>query len=78
MFVELLTGEDYAVEIAPDGQRGLHFGLSRQLDLMIVDRALPAIEGLDAGAEDNLSKPFDIDELLARLRALRRRPARRR
>lgn len=31
------------------------------------------IEGLDAGAEDYLVKPFDIDELLARLRALVRR-----
>ena len=32
------------------------------------------VEGLDAGAEDYLGKPFDIDELLARLRALLRRP----
>jgi two-component system response regulator QseB len=31
------------------------------------------VEGLDAGAEDYLVKPFDVDELLARLRALLRR-----
>ncbi|MEH7307697.1 response regulator transcription factor [Neobacillus drentensis] len=31
------------------------------------------IEGLDSGADDYLVKPFEIDELLARLRALSRR-----
>ncbi len=32
------------------------------------------IQGLDAGADDYLVKPFDFGELLARIRALQRRP----
>jgi two-component system, OmpR family, response regulator QseB len=106
MLANLLTQEGYQVELAQDGQRGLHLGLTTQHDVMIIDRGLPAIEGvdlirrlrrqgvttpvlvltargtvtdriegLDAGAEDYLVKPFDVDELLARLRALLRRHA---
>lgn len=37
----------------------------------IVDR----IAGLDQGADDYLIKPFSLDEMLARIRAVRRRPA---
>jgi len=104
MLVELLSVEGYDVEHAPDGQRGLHLGLTHDHDLWLLDRGLPAldgldllgrlrsrgrrtpalvlsalgnprdrVEGLDAGAEDYLGKPFDVDELLARLRALLRR-----
>jgi two-component system response regulator QseB len=104
MLTELLTGEGYRVDAAADGQRGLHLGLTREYDVLLLDRGLPAIEGLDlltrlrsrgnhvptlvlsalgnpsdrvegldAGAEDYLGKPFDLDELLARLRALLRR-----
>ena len=39
------------------------------------DRTADRVAGLDAGADDYLVKPFDFDELLARLRALQRRPA---
>ncbi len=39
------------------------------------DRVEQRVEGLDAGADDYLTKPFAFDELLARVRALdRRRP----
>jgi two-component system, OmpR family, response regulator QseB len=104
MLVTLLGDDGYVVETAADGHRGLHLGLTRHYDVLLLDRRLPAVdgvdlvgrlrgrgvttpvlmlsamanpsdrvEGLDAGAEDYLGKPFDVDELLARLRALRRR-----
>jgi DNA-binding response OmpR family regulator len=103
MLEQLLTEEGYSVAVARDGQDGLHQGLVGTFDVMVIDRGLPAIEGvdlvsrlrsrgvaapillltarntvadrvegLDAGAQDYLAKPFDIDELLARLRALLR------
>jgi two-component system alkaline phosphatase synthesis response regulator PhoP len=37
------------------------------------DRAEDAIEGLDAGADDYVTKPFDLDEILARVRGALRR-----
>jgi DNA-binding response OmpR family regulator len=38
------------------------------------DQVEDRVEGLDAGADDYLSKPFALPELLARVRALTRRP----
>jgi two-component system, OmpR family, response regulator QseB len=104
MLNDLLVAEGYDLDHAPDGQAGLHLALSRTYDVIVLDRGLPAIEGLDllrrlrargirtpvlvltaydavadrvegldSGAQDHLGKPFDVDELLARLRALVRR-----
>lgn len=39
------------------------------------DRTEDKVQGLDAGADDYLTKPFDFMELMARLRALLRRSA---
>jgi two-component system response regulator QseB len=106
MLSETLVDEGYVVDQARDGQRGLHLGLTRPYDVMVIDRLLPALNGLelvtrlrsravpartliltalstvgdrvaglDAGADDYLGKPFDLDELSARIRALCRRTA---
>jgi DNA-binding response OmpR family regulator len=79
-----LAGRDHDVLLLDVGLPGMD-GLSvcRRLReagvitpvLMLTARGQVAdrVTGLDAGADDYLPKPFDVDELLARLRALRRR-----
>ncbi|MFC9225744.1 response regulator transcription factor [Streptomyces hygroscopicus] len=104
MLAELFSSEGYRVDVAFDGHRGLHLALGRGHQVMVVDRMLPGIDGLDlvkrlrrvgvttrvlmltalgelgdrvsgldSGADDYLVKPFEVDELLARVRALHRR-----
>jgi len=99
-----LREQSYAVDIAPDGDRGVQLATLNSYDAIVLDVMLPKrdglemcralrgrgsrvpvlmltardtvqdkITGLDAGADDYLTKPFAFGELLARLRALLRR-----
>ncbi len=83
--LHLLQVNDYAAAVLDwrmPGMDGVEvIGGMRRLGirspvLMLTARDTPAdrVEGLDAGADDYLVKPFDFGELLARLRALLRRP----
>ena len=51
-------------------------GAAPVLFLTARDAVSDRVRGLDGGADDYLCKPFAFDELLARVRALARRPAR--
>jgi len=69
------------LDINLPGKSGLEVlsGLrKRKSDLPVLaltarDTTRQRVEGLDTGADDYLTKPFDLDELLARIRALLRR-----
>lgn len=100
-----LEQESMVVEWVTDGEDGFDRGVSEPYDLIILDRMLPnmngmeicrglrkeevntpilmltalgdtahTVEGLTDGADDYMSKPFAFEELVARIRALVRRP----
>lgn len=95
----ILVAENYAVDVAFDGEEGWEKAYSNDYDVMLLDINLPKMDGvslckkirhegietsiimltardqvedkvlgLDAGADDYLIKPFEVPELLARIR----------
>ena len=100
-----LEQERFVADVAYDGTSGFDLASSEPFDIIILDRLLPGIDGLDickklreqrihtpilmltakaqvmdkveglnSGADDYLTKPFAFEELLARIKALIRRP----
>jgi len=96
---EVLSTQQYAVDLATDGETGLELAQAKVYDLLLLDVMLPKLNGislckrlraegyqhpilllrgrdsssdrvagLDAGADDYVVKPFDLPELLARVR----------
>jgi DNA-binding response OmpR family regulator len=99
-----LREENFAVDIAANGEDGQHLGETESYDAAVLDLGLPKVPGVEvlrgwrkhhrhlpvliltardgwtdkvdgfkAGADDYLTKPFRIEELVMRLRALVRR-----
>jgi two-component system response regulator PhoP len=94
----------FAVDVARDGEEGLHLATTNGYDALVLDLMLPKLSGaemlrrmrgagvrtpvlvltaqdemesvlklLEGGADDYMTKPFDLRELRARLQALIRR-----
>ena len=71
--VDILTFHKFTVDAVEDGEEALAYAREGDYDGIILDIMEDRIEGLDAGADDYLPKPFAMGELLARVRAMLRR-----
>jgi len=68
-----LRAAGFEVDTAADGAAGLERWRQAQPDLVLLDVMLPRLDGLEAGADDYVTKPFEMAELVARIRAALRR-----
>ena len=75
-----LEKEGYHTKIAADGGQGVALFRQVRPDLVLLDIMLPVmdetndkVQGLKQGADDYLTKPFEMKELLARVEAVLRR-----
>jgi len=106
---DYLEDQDHTVDFAGDGITGLHLAVVNDFDAIVLDLALPGMDGLevcrklrseagkdtpvlmltardrledklagfDTGADDYLVKPFELQEVAARLKVLSSRGRRR-
>jgi DNA-binding response OmpR family regulator len=68
-----LNGIQFCQKLRSSEQHHPHHIATPVLMLTARDTVAEKIAGLDAGADDYVTKPFDLDELMARVRALLRR-----